>query len=103
MGIGAFGYLAALTAAGVSVMVLGLAISAKLGLGVSAVWFSLLGFHVVQAAVDHPVCPAPWPLLPAAPAQPPIQPVCWPPLALTAACLVRLLVSTAPQLTGTMW
>jgi len=49
MGLGAFGYLAALTAAGVAVMVAGLTISAKLGLGVSAVWFSLLGFHLVQA------------------------------------------------------
>ena len=48
MGVGAFGYLAALTSVGVAVMVAGLTLSAKLGLGVSSVWFSLLGFHVVQ-------------------------------------------------------
>ena len=29
-------------------MVAGLTLSAKLGLGVSSVWFSLLGFHIVQ-------------------------------------------------------
>ena len=48
MGLGAFGPLALLTSIGVSVMVAGLTLSAKLGLGVSSVWFSLLGFHIVQ-------------------------------------------------------
>ena len=44
----AFGPLALLTAVGVGVMVGGLTLSARLGLGVSSVWFSLLGFHLVQ-------------------------------------------------------
>lgn len=48
MGVGAFGPLALLTAVGVGVMVCGLTLSARLGLGVSSVWFSLLGFHLVQ-------------------------------------------------------
>lgn len=48
MGVGAFGPLALLTAVGVGVMVGGLTLSARLGLGVSSVWFSLLGFHLVQ-------------------------------------------------------
>lgn len=48
MGVGAFGPLALLTSIGVAVMVAGLTISAKLGLGVSSVWASLLAFHVVQ-------------------------------------------------------
>jgi len=50
MGVGAFGYLAALTSVGVAVMVAGLTMSSRLGLGVSSVWFSLLAFHVVQLA-----------------------------------------------------
>ena len=48
MGVGAFGPLAILTAVGVAVMVGGLTLSARFGLGVSSVWFSLLGFHLVQ-------------------------------------------------------
>jgi len=50
MGVGAFGYLAGLTCVGVVVMVAGLYTSARLGLGVSSVWLSLLGFHLVQLA-----------------------------------------------------
>jgi ABC-type nickel/cobalt efflux system permease component RcnA len=48
LGVGAFGPLAALTSVGVAVMVAGLSISSRLGLGISSVWFSLLGFHLVQ-------------------------------------------------------
>ena len=48
MGLGAFGPLAALTSVGVGVMVAGLTLSSRLGLGVASVWWSLLGFHVVQ-------------------------------------------------------
>jgi hypothetical protein len=48
MGVGGFGFLAGLTSVGVTVMVAGLALSARLGLGVSSVWYSLLAFHVVQ-------------------------------------------------------
>ena len=48
MGVGGFGFLAGLTSVGVAVMVAGLALSARLGLGVSSVWYSLLAFHVVQ-------------------------------------------------------
>ena len=48
MGVGAFGPLAALTSVGVAVMCGGLALSSRLGLGVASVWFSLLGFHLVQ-------------------------------------------------------
>jgi len=47
MGLGAFGYLAGLTAIGVAVMVAGLQISAARNLGVASVWWSLLGFHAV--------------------------------------------------------
>ena len=47
MGLGAFGPLAAVTAAGVGVMVAGLSLSARLGLGVASVWWSLLAFHAV--------------------------------------------------------
>ena len=50
MGVGAFGFLAGLTSVGVAVMVVGLVASAKLGLGVSSVWFSLLACHVVLLA-----------------------------------------------------
>jgi putative MATE family efflux protein len=49
MGVGAFGYLAGITAVGVGVMVLGLALSSHLGLGVSSVWLSLTAFHIVQS------------------------------------------------------
>ena len=48
MGVGGFGFLAGLTSLGVAVMVGGLTISSRLGLGVSSVWYSLLAFHVVQ-------------------------------------------------------
>jgi len=48
IGVGAFGFLAGLTAVGVSVMVIGLWLSSRLGLGVSSVWLSLLAFHLVQ-------------------------------------------------------
>lgn len=48
MGVGAFKELAMLTSVGVGVMVGGILLSAKLGLGVASVWYSLLGFHVVQ-------------------------------------------------------
>ena len=48
MGVGGFGFLAALTSLGVAVMVAGLTVSSRLGLGVSSVWFSLLAFHAVQ-------------------------------------------------------
>lgn len=47
MGLGAFGPLAAVTAAGVGVMVACLSLSARLGLGVASVWWSLLAFHAV--------------------------------------------------------
>lgn len=50
MGVGAFGALAAITSVGCGVMLAGLAISAKLGLGVSSVWFSFLAFHIIQVA-----------------------------------------------------
>ena len=48
MGLGHFGFLAALTSAGIAVMCAGLLASARLGLGVASVWWSLLGFHFVQ-------------------------------------------------------
>ena len=52
MGLGAFGPLALLTSIGVSVMVAGLTLSAKLGLGVSSVWFSLLALHCTGCGSD---------------------------------------------------
>lgn len=48
MGVGAFGYLAALTSVGVSVMVAGIMLSVRMNGGVASVWFALLGFHLVQ-------------------------------------------------------
>jgi putative MATE family efflux protein len=48
MGVGGFGFLAGLTSLGVAVMVSGLTLSSRLGLGVSSVWYSLLAFHAVQ-------------------------------------------------------
>ena len=48
MGVGAFKELAALTSVGIGVMVAGLTLSSRLGLGVASVWWSLLGFHLVQ-------------------------------------------------------
>ena len=48
MGVGCFGFLAGLTAVGVGVMVGGLTVASKLGLGLSAVWASVLAFHLVQ-------------------------------------------------------
>jgi len=48
MGVGGFGFLAGITCAGVATMVGCLALSAKLNLGLVAVWGSLLAFHVVQ-------------------------------------------------------
>ena len=48
MGVGGFGFLAGLTSLGVAVNVIGLILSSRLGLGVASVWWSLLGFHLVQ-------------------------------------------------------
>ena len=50
MGLGAFGYLAGLTAVGVAVMVAGLRYSSMASLGVASVWWSLLAFHAVLMA-----------------------------------------------------
>ena len=46
---GCFGYLAAVTAVGVGVMLGGLALTTRFGFGVSGVWLSLTAFHVVQS------------------------------------------------------
>lgn len=55
MGVGSFGFLAALTSVGVGVMVCGLSLAARHGWGLSAVWGSVLAFHVVQARSIHPI------------------------------------------------
>lgn len=73
MGVGGFGYLAGLTAVGVCVMLGGLAISSRLGLGVASVWYSLLGFHAVQLSgvIFHHLRLGPLARRPGEPSQPP--------------------------------
>jgi len=48
MGVGGFGFLAGATALGVAVMVAGIQLTTRLGIGISGIWLSLAGFHVVQ-------------------------------------------------------
>lgn len=55
MGVGAFDYLAAVTAIGVALMLIALQLSSRLGGGINAIWVSVALFHVFQfiAVVAH--------------------------------------------------